>query len=143
MFQDQCPLSGCWAPWLASGAWKSVFEDLCEVSFLDLESELPTTLTEEDRALILNDFGICRNHIMSALTVKLKYWSLAPWHICGIGHPDASVARCCAAECLRQFEQRPEAKYPVRLTNKLLGPGTSLRQQIELIIGGKPLAELP
>ena len=93
--------------------------------------------------LFLNDFDICRNHIMSALTVKFKYWSLAPWHICGIGHPDASVARCCAAECLRQFEQRPEAKYHHRLTNKLLGPGTSLRQQIELMIGGKPLAELP
>ena len=82
------------------------------------------------------------------MSVRVSVSSLAtplrPWVLGGMAHHDASVARHFAAAALKLYDETPSDMVSMLHSEarRMLDPARRLRQQVEALANGTPLAEL-
>lgn len=97
----RCPLRGRRAPELANGDFFKLLDALCERESHNVLCEMPSDITESDRAELLVEFEKGRAHLVFTMTLKLSHWSEPPWLVFAAAHHKASVSRAAVARSLR------------------------------------------
>lgn len=132
--EADCPMKGKRAPELAAGALDATFDALwggARDSLLEKCAELGAT--DEQQAVLLNDFEAGRSFLQLGLQVKLDFWTRLPWKLAALGHFDVGVARRVAADCVQAFDEfRGEDPTHVHhcLSIMFLAAGGPLRAQV-------------
>ena len=92
-------------------------------------------LGEESRTVLLADWELAKALLISTLSAKTAFWKVLPWLLCGLLHPDSTLVKLCAQECLRQFDSSdPESHH--HLARKYLSIGSELRGCVEALAQG-------
>ena len=142
-----CPMKGKRAPELAAGALGETFETLLssrKASLLRKMSE--QQLSQENEALVLQDFDAGKNYIQLGLQVKLDFWTKFPWRLAALGHRDTDVARAAAVDMLEKsiglglgVPDPDLVHHPT--TVKFLAPASPLRPLLEAFAEGQPMSD--
>lgn len=139
-----CPLASRRAPECAGGALRDILSRLLRVgnSVLILDPAV-ARCREEDKQVVLSDFGLARRHCLLVVTAKLGHWNRVPWLLFGIAHHDVGVARGCAQRALQQHAAMGDACQHHWLTKLCCTQGFPVREQMVSFVGGMSLADLP
>jgi hypothetical protein len=100
-----CPLKGKWAPHLAQGILAQKVSMLFARALAGIP-QLCGGLSELDRAILMSDWAVGRDQINYLLKAKTAFWSLVPWRLCGLLHPDRDQVREAAqafSDCVRSI----------------------------------------
>ena len=122
--QGPCPMLTRMAPEFAAGEhFRFVRELASKTMIFLLNDELVMNLSESDRAVILQEFGRARRHIIFNLQLKMSFWLSPPWSHMALGHPDEDVARGEARQSLQRFRAAPPEADHHAVTLELCSPG--------------------
>eukprot|EP00971_Amphidinium_carterae_P349841 6491256-Amphidinium_carterae.1 len=140
-----CPMSTRRATDMATGTWRTKFDATASVlTTVDLETaSFSEPLNQAERTSILQDFTAAMSHIRTQLELKLSFWESLPWKLAGICHVDQTLARLCASECIRLFDNVPDLAAHHPLSIAVLQTGTTARTELDLYIRGSELCSLP
>ena len=69
--------------------------------------DLPASLDNEEKKIIMQDYDRAKIHITSVLTLKMSHWNEAPFFIFGIGHYDKSKALACYRRAMGHSPSHP------------------------------------
>ena len=121
---DTCPFSGKRAPELACGAADAVFSAIADAASSQFLADAEwKRLSPDDAELAQTDWENARAYLEGGLRIKISFWCLLPWKLCGLGHSDAHVARTCARECVALYSSAPNPDGHHRVTQEFLGVG--------------------
>ena len=132
---SNCPGKGKRAVELACGAFQTFVEKLF------VEGMAPVLLScqglsEAEHQGIVRAFSEGKIFMLTALTLKLKYWTVLPWKLCGLLHWDHALAMECALQCLALYKQRPIDSEHHRIAVEFLSPaGQWLNEVVQLSQG--------
>ena len=88
-------MNGKRAPELASYGYTEVLSKLTDDCHMALANACRGIgLAEEEVAW--QDWSLAKSHITGQLTMKLHFWSVIPWRLCGLAHQAASAASLAA-----------------------------------------------
>ena len=103
-----CPLRGRRCAELAAGDFFKLAHVLFEASATGLEYGLPKGLSKEDVALLMKDFHLARQHLLTIYVMKLSFWTEAPHALAGIAHWDPEVRIRCLQKCMESQSNHPK-----------------------------------
>ncbi len=91
-----CPMRSRRAPEMANGDIIKIARALFNMQLASLVL-LPSVaaLNGEEKAAILRDFRLARQHILMTFTIKFSHWRQLPWVCIGVAHPSRDVAASC------------------------------------------------
>ena len=85
-----CPFRGRRAPELATGDLVEFVGKIHTQVAADVLLDIPSSLDDEDRKAIMQDYDRARIFFVSVLTLKMAHWGELPFSCFGIGHHDKS-----------------------------------------------------
>ena len=89
---NTCPFRGRRAPELATGDLVEFVGKIHTQVAADVLLDIPSSLDDEDRKAIMQDYDRARIFFVSVLTLKMAHWGELPFSCFGIGHHDKSKA---------------------------------------------------
>ena len=95
-----CPLRGRRMPELSAGDFLRLIENKFEIAIGEALLLLSPSLTEEQRANLVNDFQLARAHLLFAFSLKTAALHELPLRLFVIAHHNRVVARHCLAFCM-------------------------------------------
>ena len=137
-----CPLRGCRAPELASGAISQQLQKACDQAFVTLACKWRSQLSANMFAGLLSDLDQGKRHIGYVLTLKLAHWRELPWLISILSHHKRDIAQKGAACILKKFEEAShhgEARHTI--SKKFCAPGSLLSAQLAEFADGTCAAQ--
>ncbi len=108
-----CPLKGLCAPELAAGDWRIFISSLTAEALGPALASAQGTVSEEDVADVVRDFGIARGQVEAQLEIKLRVWSQLPHLLACLAHRSQEVVQGAAGEALRQYDMAPESQHRI------------------------------
>ena len=137
-----CPLTGCFAPLLATGKWKVLVRNVWNKPEAELLINL-SHLSVTDRAGVMNDFIAGRDSVLAELVEKLAFWEALPHLLVGLADEDLDLARSVAGKCMQMYDNRGPF-LPHGLSVWMLDRQASpIRTEIERFFRGEALSVLP
>ena len=137
----QCPMAGCRAPELATGAVDEMMDIISGYCEADMVRKFPTGMTDEQRTMLIDDFGMARSYFIFAMRLKLDCWRRLPLCLAGLAHSSPEKQQMTAMHSLREFDQSLTNGYGLQmhhsLSLKFLHAESFLRPHIEQIAAGQ------
>ena len=90
---EECPMRTRRAPELALNDFMEELTSFSQQSATRLAQELPSDLSDADRAQVLREFEMGRSYLTMVLTLKTSHFRNLPWSAAGLAHPDGECAR--------------------------------------------------
>ena len=94
-----CAMRGCRAPELANGDFQRMLRDLSAATASQLLANLQRELSEESRAILLQDFERGRQQFLFVCNLRLDHWRHQPWCVFGCAHKDATISKRFLRQC--------------------------------------------
>ena len=89
---NTCPLRGRRAPELATGDLLEFVNKIHTQVAVNVLMDMPATLDDEERKIIMQDYSRAKIHITSVLSLKMAHWRESPYFCFGIAHHNQSKA---------------------------------------------------
>jgi len=125
-----CPGKGNNAPDCAAG--RPLLDEAAEATVLELQKDFCMDLKDEsDAQEMFADF--------ERGNVKLQFWMMLPWILCGLAHRDPTKRVECAKKAVKIYDAAADEDLQHRVAHMFWKVGTLLREQIELLIQGVDL----
>ena len=135
---SQCPMGGKHAAEFACG----FFLQLLKQTFAEGMAEVLTFcigLSESELQSVTHAYSEGKEYVLAMLVLKLQYWTLIPWTLCGLFHWNTALAIQCALDCLAQYNQRPTDPEHHRISVEFLSPAGLWRDEVIKLSQGAPL----
>ena len=100
-------------------------------------------LSAEDHSSVLDDWMRSKIVLESVLSAKFACWNVLPWKLFGLAHWDVRSAHECARVALAAYDAQPIPAFHHRVSNALLGRGSTLRQPLVDFANGVAREALP
>ena len=148
MFQlsghSKCPWRSWQAPACAAGHLSRFLETLLglgKASLLLQPSMAHDRMTEDDRAIVIENFARGRGHVVGFFSIKFGHCRQLPWLLLGLAHWVPEVAQERMARAVALLTHASSGHW---LAVILLSPGTLGRTQVDrFVLDGYSLDALP
>ena len=89
-----CCMAGMRAPELAHGEHIVIYHELADLAQAKILSEYCDSLTDAEKAIVIQNFEGARESLALVLTTKLDFWDRLPWATAGLAfHDEASPSQ--------------------------------------------------
>eukprot|EP00971_Amphidinium_carterae_P232139 4606566-Amphidinium_carterae.5 len=107
------------------------------------ELRLNSRVSDQDHAMIVQDFQAALQEIEVILHLKLGYAALLPYSLAGLAYPDPAVVSKVSKICIDQFDQLGQAQRELLPSNcqKLLQQGSTLRNELQMVANGLHISQ--
>ena len=99
-----CSMKGKRLPELVAGSFNQYFDRVCEVALTELMMGCRVHFSEEQWAIVLQNFVAGKAVSWGGFKVKTNFVKRLPWQLAGIAHYDESTARQIARDILDYFD---------------------------------------
>ena len=103
----KCPLRGRRCAELASGDFQTFIDKLCNQQAGLILLDMDSSLTDDQKMMIMRDFERGRQHLITQFTIKLSNWAEGRWHMHGMAHHDPVKAYACYLKTLDSTDDHP------------------------------------
>ena len=144
-----CPCSSCRVWEVIGGKLDRVVQELGQLFEADVRNAFEATsadglsdpLDAGDVAVVLGNFHAGISHMQLGFGVRLAWARNLPFMLMALPHPDASRGVDWAKECIKAYNEKPEARHH-RKTLLFLKEGGPLRAAVDLFVESGEMPDL-